>query len=103
MFPAAMAMGNIQSGIIAGKLNGQMPATTPTGTRTVWLSTPRAMPSTVSPIARVGMPHAKSTTRSNSGTSTCFGVRPQRRMLSEFARISTAVPCRYRCRLPAGR
>ena len=62
MFPAAIAIGNIQSGIIAGKLNGQMPATTPTGTRQVWLSIPRAIPSTVRPCASVGMPQAKSTT-----------------------------------------
>ncbi|MDT4814249.1 hypothetical protein FQZ97_472490 [compost metagenome] len=31
VLPVAMAMGNIHSGIIAGKLNGVMPAQTPSG------------------------------------------------------------------------
>ncbi|MCY1278167.1 hypothetical protein D9M70_268880 [compost metagenome] len=31
VLPVAMAMGNIHSGIIAGKLNGVMPAHTPMG------------------------------------------------------------------------
>ncbi len=31
VLPVAMAMGNIQSGIMAGKLNGVMPAHTPSG------------------------------------------------------------------------
>mmetsp|Transcript_34434 Transcript_34434/g.93294 ORF Transcript_34434/g.93294 Transcript_34434/m.93294 type:complete len:202 (+) Transcript_34434:627-1232(+) len=34
VFPHEMATGNIHSGIIAGKLNGQMPAHTPSGWRT---------------------------------------------------------------------
>jgi len=33
VFPQAIARGNIHSGIIAGKLNGQIPATTPSGCR----------------------------------------------------------------------
>src|SRR5262245_21412273 len=33
VFPHAIAMGNIQSGTIAGKLNGVIPAHTPTGAR----------------------------------------------------------------------
>jgi hypothetical protein len=33
VFPQAMAMGYIHIGTIAGKLNGVMPATTPTGWR----------------------------------------------------------------------
>jgi hypothetical protein len=69
VFPAARASGNIQSGIIAGKLNGQIPATTPSGTRQVCESTPRAMPSTVRPCASVGMPQAKSTTSMPRRTS----------------------------------
>mmetsp|Transcript_32087 Transcript_32087/g.47394 ORF Transcript_32087/g.47394 Transcript_32087/m.47394 type:complete len:213 (+) Transcript_32087:543-1181(+) len=33
VLPAAMARGNIHNGIMAGKLNGQMPAQTPSGSR----------------------------------------------------------------------
>ena len=67
--PAATASGNIHSGIIAGKLNGVIPATTPSGTRTEWLSTLRPTPATVSPIIRLGMPAAKSTTSMPRRTS----------------------------------
>ena len=35
VLPVAMAMGNIHSGIMAGKLNGVMPAQTPSGCRMV--------------------------------------------------------------------
>ena len=38
--PAAMATGCIHSGTMAGKLNGVMPATTPSGWRRVCTSTP---------------------------------------------------------------
>jgi len=34
VFPHATAFGNIQSGTMAGKLNGVIPATTPSGRRT---------------------------------------------------------------------
>src|SRR3972149_10924505 len=44
--PHAIAIGNIHSGTIAGKLNGVIPAHTPTGCRTAGESTP---PPTVSP------------------------------------------------------
>src|SRR2546425_12851300 len=40
VLPAAMATGNIQQGTIQGKLNGVMPATTPSGWRSVQLSIP---------------------------------------------------------------
>jgi hypothetical protein len=33
VLPAVTATGNIHSGIMAGKLNGQMPAVTPSGCR----------------------------------------------------------------------
>ena len=39
-FPQARALEIIQSGTITGKLNGVIPATTPSGSRTVWTSTP---------------------------------------------------------------
>ena len=35
VLPHAIASGNIHKGIMAGKLNGQMPATTPRGCRSV--------------------------------------------------------------------
>ena len=35
VLPQAMAIGNIHIGTIAGKLNGVMPATTPSGWRTL--------------------------------------------------------------------
>ena len=40
MLPQAMATGNIHIGTMAGKLNGVMPATTPSGWRLEKLSTP---------------------------------------------------------------
>ena len=75
VFPAAIAIGNIQSGIIAGKLNGQIPAQTPTGTRQVWLSIPRAMDASASPMARDGIPQAKSTTSIPRRTSAVASAR----------------------------
>ena len=38
--PHAIATGNIHIGTIAGKLNGVMPATTPSGWRIEWTSVP---------------------------------------------------------------
>ena len=38
--PVAMAIGNIQHGTVTGKLNGVMPATTPSAWRSVQLSMP---------------------------------------------------------------
>ena len=61
-FPQAMDTGYIQSGTMAGKLNGVMPATTPTGWRTAKLSMPAATPSEYSPFRSCGMPQANSTT-----------------------------------------
>ena len=39
MLPQAIATGNIHIGTIAGKLNGVMPATTPSGSRNENVST----------------------------------------------------------------
>ena len=61
-FPHAMAIGNIHSGTIAGKLNGVMPATTPSGCRIDQVSMPLPTCSENSPFSRCGMPHANSTT-----------------------------------------
>ena len=40
VFPHAIATGNIHIGTMAGKLNGVMPATTPSGSRNENVSTP---------------------------------------------------------------
>ncbi len=60
-FPQATALASIQSGTITGKLNGVMPATTPTGRSTVWTSTPVDASALCEPPSRCGMPHANST------------------------------------------
>ncbi len=62
VLPQAIATGNIHSGTITGKLNGVTPAQTPTGCRTVWVSTPVPTFSEYSPLRRCGMPQANSTT-----------------------------------------
>mmetsp|Transcript_38013 Transcript_38013/g.61261 ORF Transcript_38013/g.61261 Transcript_38013/m.61261 type:complete len:213 (+) Transcript_38013:960-1598(+) len=62
VLPAAQAVGNIQSGIMAGKLNGAMPAHTPRGILYEWTSTAVATFARVSPWSMDGMPQAISTT-----------------------------------------
>ena len=62
VLPQAMATGNIHIGTIAGKLKGVMPATTPSGWRIEWLSTPVPTSSVNSPLSSCGMPVANSTT-----------------------------------------
>ncbi len=64
VLPVAIATGDIHSGIIAGKLNGVMPATTPTGWRKEYTSMPVAACSENSPLSSCGMPQANSTTSS---------------------------------------
>ena len=56
-----MANGYIHIGTMAGKLNGVMPTQTPSGSRTVRESMPRATSFSESPIIRLGIPHATST------------------------------------------
>ena len=53
--------GNIHIGTIAGKLNGVMPATTPSGWRSAVESTGPTLPEN-SPLSSCGMPQANSTT-----------------------------------------
>ena len=60
-FPQASAFAIIHSGTIAGKLNGVMPATTPSGCWMEYTSTPVLAPSEYPPLSRLGIPHAKST------------------------------------------
>ncbi len=62
VLPHAIATGNIHSGTIAGKLNGVMPAHTPTGCRSEKLSTSVPTFSLNSPFRRCGMPVANSIT-----------------------------------------
>ena len=59
--PHASANGRNHSGIIAGKLNGVIAATTPTGWRSMCTSTPRATRSRFSPLSRCGAAIAAST------------------------------------------
>jgi len=61
VLPQAMATGYIQSGTMQGKLNGVMPAQTPSGWRIASQSMPRAMFSNTSPIRSDGTPQANST------------------------------------------
>ena len=62
MLPQTMATGNIHIGTITGKLNGVMPATTPSGWRSEWLSTFVPTFSVISPLSSCGAPVANSTT-----------------------------------------
>ena len=57
-----MAIGNIHSGTIAGKLNGVIPAQTPSGCIRLKLSTPRPTFIECSPFNKCGIPQANSTT-----------------------------------------
>ena len=60
--PQAIAGAHFHSGIMAGKLNGVMPATTPSGWRSEKRSVPGPALSVYSPLSRCGMPQANSTT-----------------------------------------
>ena len=71
VLPQASAIGNIHIGTIAGKLNGVMPAQTPSGWRTDQLSMPRPTCSVNSPFSRCGMPQANSTTSRPRVISPC--------------------------------
>ena len=60
VLPQAMALANIHIGTMAGKLNGVMPATTPSGWRIWYTSTPVLACSLNPPFSRCGMPVANS-------------------------------------------
>ncbi|MNC55498.1 hypothetical protein D3C75_1050340 [compost metagenome] len=62
VLPQASAIGNIHIGTIAGKLNGVIPATTPSGCISEKLSTPVPTSGEYSPLIRCGIPQANSTT-----------------------------------------
>ena len=69
VLPQAMATGNIHNGTITGKLNGVMPAATPSGAYSLHESTSRPTFIECSPLSRCGMPQANSTTSSPRVTS----------------------------------
>ena len=69
VLPHAIASGNIHIGTMAGKLNGVMPATTPTGCLIEYESTPVETFSENPPLSRCGMPQANSTTSRPRATS----------------------------------
>ena len=60
-FPAANASGNIHKGIIAGKLNGVIPKTTPTGENSLHESIDELIFLLYSPLSISPTPHAYST------------------------------------------
>ena len=62
--PVAIAGANIHIGIIAGKLNGVMPAPMPSGWRIDQTSIPVPAPWVYSPLSMCGMPQHTSTTSS---------------------------------------
>ena len=62
MLPAAIAIGKNHIGTMAGKLNGEMMPTTPSGSRLECTSTPVETLSECPPLSRWLMPHANSTT-----------------------------------------
>ena len=74
VLPQASATGNIHIGTITGKLNGVMPATTPSGWRSVQLSMPVETWSVKSPLSSCGMPQANSTMSMPRVTSPCASV-----------------------------
>ena len=83
VLPQAIALPNIHIGTIAGKLNGVIPATTPSGWRIWKTSTPVDACSVKPPLSRFGMPQANSrfsrpraiSPRASDGTLPCSAVR----------------------------
>ena len=83
VFPQASAIGNIHIGTMAGKLNGVIPAATPSGWRMEKLSTPCETFSLKLPFSSSGRPQANSTTsrpraispRASDSTLPCSRVR----------------------------
>ena len=69
VLPHAMASGNIHIGTMAGKLNGVMPATTPSGWRIEETSTRLETWVDSSPLSWVVMPQASSTISRPRATS----------------------------------
>src|SRR3954471_1815783 len=87
VFPQAIATGYIHIGTIAGKLNGVMPATTPSGSRNENVSTPVETWSEYSPLRRCGIPQANSTT----SRPRCTSPRASDRTLPCSSVINSAI------------
>ncbi len=98
-FPQATALAIIQSGTMAGKLNGVMPATTPSGSSTVRMSTPEETSELDHPFSRFGTPQANSTfsmpratsPRASSRTLPCSRVTAAARSSRFESRISRSL------------
>jgi len=109
VFPQTSATGYIQSGTIAGKLNGVIPTQTPSGWRMASQSMPRAMFSRTSPMRSEGMPQANSTIsmprftspRDSTSVLPCSRVL-QRTMSSKFSSISILNRKKIRARSTGG-
>ena len=69
VLPQASAGAHIHMGTIAGKLNGVMPATTPSGCRIEYTSIPVDACSVMPPFRRCGIPQQNSITSSPRVTS----------------------------------
>src|SRR3954470_10411980 len=69
VFPHAIAIGCIHIGTMIGKLNGVIPAQTPSGCRNEYESMSVETWSEYSPLSSCGSPHAYSTTSSPRITS----------------------------------
>ena len=69
VLPHARAFANIHIGTIAGKLNGVIPTTTPSGCRMLYTSTPADACSLYPPFNKCGTPHANSMFSSPRATS----------------------------------
>ena len=82
--PAPSAMGVVHSGTMAGKLKGTMQATTPSGSRTSWQTTPE-LTSSVLPCSSCGIEQAHSTVSLPLATSPTASV-----LFLPFSRISSS-------------
>ena len=102
VLPQAIALANIHIGTIAGKLNGVIPATTPSGCLIEKTSTPVETCSLNPPLSRVGTPHANSmfsipratSPSASDGTLPCCAVSSAAR-----SRRCSSSSCRIRNRI----
>ncbi len=106
VLPHAIALANIHIGTIAGKLNGVIPATTPSGWRICLTSTPVEACSLKPPLSRCWTPHANSrfstpraiSPSASDGTLPCSAVSSaarSRRCWSTRFRIRNRISVRF--------
>src|SRR5581483_8788632 len=98
-FPHARAIGTIHMGTIIGKLNGVIPAATPTGCRIEKVSMLVDTFSEKSPFSRCGIPHANSNTSSPARISPIASNRTLPCSL-EMTRASSSTCSSRSCRKP---